>query len=399
MNRIINYKYLIATFIAMASLLLTGCHSTNVPDPPVVDPPEEEEPEKIKTSRTVLVYMVATNNLGSWGEDAQDMKEMQQAAQEGGLRDGRLILYHAAYNGDVMLKEITATGIDTLKVYEGDIISVSAKQMQAVISDVKELAPAKDYGLVLWSHASGWLQDGLAEVDPAPQNGLRSYGQDNSKKMNISTLANCLSGKDFSFIYFDCCYMGSVETLYQLRDVTKTAVAAPTEIALDGMPYHLNVPCFFAEEADMVGAATNTFDFYYPSYKPNDCPLSIAVVNMSALEDLALVTKEIYLNATECYPDGYNPQRFTIASTCYYFDLEDYVKTLCTDPELWDQWLQAMQQAILYKANAESIWGTYPLDRFGGLSTYIPTQESDFEKKGYNTLEWYDKVASYLFDK
>ena len=44
-------------------------------------------------------------------------------------------------------------------------------------------------------------------------------------KMNISTLADILSkGPRFDYIYFDCCYMSSIETAYELRTVTDIIV-------------------------------------------------------------------------------------------------------------------------------------------------------------------------------
>ena len=79
-----------------------------------------------------------------------------------------------------------------------------------------------------------------------------AFGFDKGQKMNLTTLARTLQGQNFGFVYFDCCYMGSVEVAYELRH------AMPS----NGMPYNRNIRCFFAPEADLLTAARNTFELY-----------------------------------------------------------------------------------------------------------------------------------------
>ena len=81
----------------------------------------DDSPEPVGSAtvnRTVLVYMVASNNLGTGRFDMADIAEMQQAAEAGDITDGRLLVYHVPPSGDPVLKEVTASGIDTLAVYD-----------------------------------------------------------------------------------------------------------------------------------------------------------------------------------------------------------------------------------------------------------------------------------------
>lgn len=392
-----NFKYISfwgLLFVCMA-VFLSACHHD--------EPTPEPEPGTNKpavASRTVLVYMVASNDMGTGKYDDKDLNEMMEAAVNGDLNDGRLIVYHVPYHSAPVLKEITKDGVDTLKIYEEDVVSVKISQMRTVIEDTKDLAPADDYGLVLWSHGLGWLQDGIADVDDTQiENGmLRSFGRDYGNKMNITALESALDGQGFSFIYFDCCYMGSVEVVYQLRNCASVLVAGPTEDPIDGMPYNLTMKHFFTKDADMVAAAKANFDFHMGSYVKASCPVSMVVVNTDGLEKLARITGDIYAVAETPMPEGYSPQQFSATRTCYYFDLQDYVKAVCHDSALLADWQEAFDEVIEYEAHSPWIWGQIEMSRCGGLSTYILKDRESITIKGYNELKWFEDVASKIVE-
>ncbi|MDE6369646.1 MAG: hypothetical protein K2K94_10465, partial [Muribaculaceae bacterium] len=164
------------------------------------------EPETPLPGRTVLVYMLASSNgLGASSPndyDMQDFNEMREAAAAGDITDGRLLVFHSASNGNQVLKEITQDGrVDTLKIYDSTIRPQTAQRMSEVLDDMKAWAPASDYGLILWGHGTGWIEDGIAE-ETASTYQTYSYGseQNNKWKMNVTSLARVLEGRDFSFI-------------------------------------------------------------------------------------------------------------------------------------------------------------------------------------------------------
>lgn len=387
--------YILASYALM--MLMASCHSQSEPLP---------DPRPQQAARTLLVYMVANNSLGSYDLDISDLSEMQMAAREGVLGTNRLVVYHSPYAGGApVLKEVLKDGsIDTLKIYEAGILSVTKRQMRQVINDVQELAPAKDYGLVLWSHAMGWTQDGVLEPIEYQAHKSRSaacysYGQDKGQKMNITSLAQALDGAGFSFVYFDCCYMGSVEVAYEMRNVTPYIVAGPTETPLQGMPYHLNLKYLLAPEPNLIAAAKSTFEYNTKSYNISDCPVSAAVYDTGKLEALADVTARVMAEAAVSYPDGYKPQKFGGANPAlkYFFDLEHYVRALCEDDELFATWSAALHDVVLYSDCTPSIWGYYDVQTCCGLSTYIMQAPSDAATAGYNQLQWYTDVSSKLF--
>lgn len=384
MKKPYGFLYNIAACILYGlSSLLFSCCTGDGPEPPC-----------LPVERTVLVYMVASNSLGTGGYDMADLAEMERAAENGDIHDGRLVVYHVPVKGDAVLKEITHRGVDTLKVYDGDACSVQSGRMEEVIADCKRLAPAENYGLVLWSHADGWLQDGIDEADSESK--TYAFGLDRGKKMNVTTLASVLDGKDFDFVYFDCCYMGAVEVAYELRNVTGHIVASASELIVTGMPYDKNVECFFSDPPDLVKAASNTFDYYNSQSDDFYRTCTMSVVSTAGMGRLADITRELYRSATLELPDGHIPQRFMTGSRCYHYDLKDYVHAIAPSGDLLMEWDKALNDVVVYSAATARLWNELPINAHCGLSTYIMKSEQDALTKGYNTTSWFVDVASQL---
>lgn len=363
----------------------------DTPEPPA--PPVQEV-----AGRTVLVYMLASNSLGStvspYDYDMQDIREMQTAAAEGDITDGRLLVYHSSSNGNVVLKEILPDRIDTLKIYDPDVLSQSRERMDEVFDDMKSLAPARDYGLILWGHGSGWLQDGIAESQSTVQ--TYAYGEENRKWMNITTLASILEDRDFSFLYMDCCYMASVEVIYQLRKAVRRIVAYPTEVIAWGMPYDQNIKYFFMDTPDLESAAKATFDLYDSMSNPTYRLCTVGVFDTSGMDRLAAATRAIYDRNTTGIPDGYTPQPYMTSGTCYYFDFGGYVAALDYDDALKAEFDAALSDVVLYEAATPRLWNQIDINEHSGLSTFIMESDARFTLKNYDQLDWFVDVASAL---
>lgn len=336
--------------------------------------------------------MVASNNLGSNGYDAADLREMQQGMQ---CRPaGRLLVYHAASTGTPVLKEVTASGIDTLLTYDNLLLSVDSRRMSQVFDDVRRLAPALSYGLVLWSHGSGWLQDGISDDGPT----AASWGYDHGRTMNITTLARTLAGRQLDFVYFDCCFMNGIEVAYQLRHVTPTIVGSVAELPVEGMPYDQNVPCLFAEPPALTQAAANTFKLY-DSRRGDDRTCTMSVIRTDGLDRLAQLTRQIYNAAATWLPQGYDPQSFKLDGRWQHCDLEHYVRALAAtqpDPTLFNQWQSALNDCVAYRAATPRLWDYLPIETHCGLSTYIISNPSMLYYKNYQSLDWYTDVVTAL---
>lgn len=381
-----NLKYLFYTLtIALTTVALAGC-SSDEPDVP-------EPPEKGPAPRTVLVYMVADNSLGTAGFDTLDMNEMLEAAQNGVLGDSRLLVYHDGKNNAPELLELTPEGFITLKSYSASELSVSAARMQEAIDDAKAIAPARNYGLILWSHASGWLQNGMEYDSHISTN---SFGSQSGKYMNVTTLADVVEDKGFDYIYFDCCYMAGVEVAYQLRNATATIAASSAELPAEGMPYNITLQYLLPEKANVIEACRSTFE-YYDAKSGSERTCTLSVFDTSALNNLATATRNI-MEQTEGLPFGFTPQRF-MRSNCYIFDFGQYIEALgeSVDPSLVAAWREQMENVVLYQQSTSMIFSVLRIYHHSGLTTYIMNNPESANTDNYYQLSWFTDVANVLF--
>lgn len=360
-----------------------------------------------------LVYMVAANSLGTAypaqgvsKADSLDLDEMVLAARRGDLGSNRWLVFHSTYKGNRLL-ELTASGLKELKNY-GAVYATDAAVMQQVIADVKRIAPAENYGIVLWSHASGWLEDGaedfVAARADAPAAVPLSYGQHGGRTMNTTTLRHVLEDENLEYIYFDCCLMGGVEVMYELRDCARYIVSSPSELPRDGMPYDRNLGLLAAGGPDnIVRAAQNTFELYQSKSDPVDRTATMTVVDTRSLERLAEATRAIYILTEPSHPlrpvtNYYGSDR---VSQGYYLDFGEYVTALHgradLDGALLAEFESALGSTVIYKASTDRLWNDWTMYNVSGLSTRVVTRAEDLPIKGYDRLEWTQNVVAPRF--
>ena len=396
----------------MTALAITGCSddSGDMPEP---------APEPAATvERAVLVYMTAHNNLGyqnpqdgdSRHFDERDLAEMTEAARAGALGANRLLVLHSPWQGETLLKEVTPEGFKTLKSYGKALDTTQSAAMERVIADFKAFAPARAYGLILWGHGSGWLEDGQ---EKAPRK--RSYGGYQTASgthtwMNTTTLADVLEGKGFDYLYFDCCFMAGVEVAYELRHAVETIVGSSSELPSEGMPYHKTLPYLMADNPDLPQAAAVTFG-HFDAKQGFDRTCTISVIRTAALDALAEAVGNAWLTATSA-PSRFSVQQFASPNDYTYryryFDLLHAVESAAT-PEAAAAVGAAIDAAAVYRAATPYLWekdADHPWDYYQvkidchcGLTTYIPSSQADFDTYGYSQLEWATNVASKLFNK
>lgn len=376
-------------FIAIVAILLNSC---------VEEPPRA--PAKGDTTRTILVYMIATNSLGSYEFDLKDIDEMSRAVATQDLNNCRLLVYYVSYGALPTLFEIKKSDgkaiKNMLKEYTEVIPSTTKERMSEVINDVVKFAPAKDYGLVLWSHASGWARTLSARNRLMSIHGdnpfylTRDFGEDRGNQMPLDELATALPNNMFSFIYADVCYMGGVEVAYQLRNKTKFFVASPTLLPADGMPYDKNIPAFCENEPNLEKACRNTYEYYnaLPGYSRT---VTISLTDCSKLTDLAKTCREIY-TVIDPIIDISSIQKYAILNDgkCIFFDFGQYT-TMIAPTEKATEFKSKLESAVIYKAATPSIFGEFIIDpnKFSGLSTYILGTSNATNEAYYKTLDWY----------
>ena len=355
-------KWILAVIVGFA---LTACHKSDEPEQPA--------------RRTVLVYMQARNSLN--GYDLDDLQEMQQATIPA---DCHLLVYLSSYNSDDQLFELTKEGRNVLKTYpEGS--SLSVERMRQVIADARAAAPSRELGIVLWSHSSGWRQNATRM-----QAMTRGFGLEGSKFMSVTELAEALANNDLDYIYFDTCYMGTVEVAYELRQCANFMVGSVCEVPADGSPYQLTLEGLFA--ADIRAGLRDAIDktaSYYSGRTGSYCPSTLSLIDLGKMDALAAATKAIYDNPQEL-PADFTPQAYSVSVGFrdMFFDFGQYVETVASDPVTLATWKESMADAMLHERHSPMIWGSLPITHCSGLSTFIPSRAQNPDMYGYQSLAW-----------
>lgn len=374
---------LITLLLAAVMLTLTSCH--------------KDEPEPKPAPMAVLVYMAADNSLGRDRMDTADINEMLTAARSGALAGrSRVLVYRAEFGDeDQSLCELTRDSLVTLKHYGRDMGAVDPDRMREVLDDFRDLAPADHYGLVLWSHASGWVNTTT-----------RSFGQDKTRglHMKITDLGQVLAPEEFDYIYFDCCLMMGVEVAYELRHATRYLAGSVTETPYKGMPYDKSLPYLLDGSLEALKANAQTVMDHYSGNGYGDCPVSAVVVKTAALDSLATVSAEVMSCAlTPKEKDEYqqffyereSPGIFSpMVPSDKYFDLEEYVESVCPDPELLARWRDGLRNTVIFQAHSSHVWSYTTITRHCGLSTFIPFTDADLTLDGYNELQWPQRILN-----
>ena len=190
--------------------------------------------------------------------------------------------------------------------------------------------------------------------------------------------------------------MGSVEVIYELRDNAPLIVASPAEVPFDGMPYQTTLPLL--AKGRPVDAAKATAA-HYEGRTGSYCPSTFGAIRTGALDALAEATADVYRTAIQGpLPDTFTPQRFSVNSNNNFFDLEQYVEAITTDPALLDRWRKALDDAVISQSHSPAMWGA-PLLRHCGLSTNILLTRADYRRHGYNRLSWPARVRPVIHNE
>ena len=373
-------KGLLYWFLTIALLLLCACEKEEEPQVPLV------------AGRTVLVYFAADNNLS--GSVEGDIAAMEEGLLHTDMHNGNLLVYVDKKGQSPQLLRLVQEGDsirrELIEEYAIDHASATAERLHQVLQQVTDTYPSDRYGLVLWSHGTAWLP-------PDYKNYLRSFGTDTGNHfMSVNDLTAALSDYHFDFLLFDACYMASLEVAYALRHCTDYLIASPTEVLADGFPYQLFMQDLFTPEANVVDIATQFYTYYQSSYG------TVSVTKTAELADLATAYRVIFQGKSEEELFAVPVQELQImeyltGNIHALYDCADYVRQLATDAQ-YEEFQSCLDRAVIYKATTPKsayayAYGTYlPINRFSGLSIYVPQAELAELNNWYQQLEWYQAV-------
>ncbi|WP_417190415.1 clostripain-related cysteine peptidase [Bacteroides sp.] len=333
---------------------------------------EEADNIRLSPNRTVLFYMAGDNSLG--GETQEKIDALAQAWNIVG--DNHLLVYQDR-GGEYMprLLEIK-TGIrgeGTIEVLEeyADENSASRAVFSRVLNDMTRHYPGSDYGLVMFSHGSGWLPAGTFSSNTC------SVAMDGDREFDLPDFAGCIPRGQFHFIIFESCLMAGAEVAYELQDKTDYILASSAEIVSPGFTplYGKMLPLLYSREPQLEKFAAEYYN-YCNSLAGDMRSATVSVIRpslLAPLKSLLAQAEKRIRNWDEIDRDGI--QAFDRRSTHLFYDLESYFHEIGT-PQETEALADILRQGIVYQASTESFMpskaGGFQVKEHCGLTIYIP---------------------------
>lgn len=317
-------------------LMLASCGSDTEPDP--VPNPGDRDPEK-----TIVVYAVNKSSLA--GDFKDDSREMLEAMRSVDSDECSLLVYYTESDSRCVLSE-AVRGEDgnfsfrPLRTYARNTTSTDPERMNTVLMDALSVYPDSEHTLFFWGHGSAWYPHfsghSVGGVAKSPSSvgeysapgipELHGYGGEYGEGyvtdwIDIDRLAAAVPEGRFKTIWFDCCYMASIELLYEFRDKCDWFVAYPTEVWQYGLPYDRVLPYIMRSETDLIGAARTFFD----SYIASGDPVTVSVFDMSEIEGVAVAAQSI-IKASNTDPQKKGVVNYSRSSAMPFYDFGQYIK-------------------------------------------------------------------------
>ena len=348
---------------------------------------ETEEIVVVKRPKTVLLYMVANNNLSYDAENSISRLQNGYIPAE----EGNLLVYKHCAGMDPVLLHIK-------KGEEGTVVADTAYRFPPRVSATKSaltqalnvtqaLFPADSYGLILWSHGTGWIPP-LASSSSAAQEQRsgscpeRTFGLDGKVELEIRDLAQAIPYK-LSFMLMDACFMGGIETAYEVKDSVDYYIGSPAEILTESFPYHKIMQHIFKSTPDYAAVCREYYD-YYNAKSGAERSATVALMDCSKLAEVAEVAKRVF----DQYGDRIASLDLSLlqpyfrgSSSKYFYDLKDLVDAIA-DASLSAEFAAALERAVPYKASTP-YFIELPIRSFCGVSTYVPGNPADTKLADY----------------
>lgn len=429
-----NRKAYFTLLLMVVAMLFSGCSK---------DDSNGKGDEESGTRRTVIIYMSAQNSLGFNKYSTSEMQEILSGCQSLNKRD-QIVLYvddnkapriYRYYRG---CKEP-----QLLKQYSTDLNSSDPATLGQVLSYVLTNYPSESYGLVLWSHANGWLPSTNKDysnsvssksfsVDVGTggdmENDVTASGKVGAQ-MDISDMAAAIenSGIKLSYIFCDACLMQGIEDDYALRHCANYVIASPMSTPAIGPNYASLIyrGLFSSDPADIA----RTYYSYMTSLPAtsvyHDFGLVISCVRTAGLDSLAAVTRR-YISATSALTtDAYGRTAYNWPDMSGVAAYADYSLSLSYMPHFYDMaaamkkmlpssaykaWRAVLDDCITYKAATDSfylyedskgkeVFGYTDKANYCGISAFIPTRQYSLTAAILNYYDWNEEFRSTAWYK
>lgn len=301
-----------------------------------------------------------------------------------------------------MYKNGTKAVMDTVKTYALGRKLVDVESFKSIMMDIKSLYPAKSYGMVFSSHATGWLPNGYySNPDYFENRGIRqrTIGQEEyvensvskSTEMEVEEMASALPYK-LDYLLIDACLAGCVEVAYAFKGKADMIGFSQAEVLSEGFDYTT-----MAERILNNNTPEKVCEAYIDRYMARtgiEKSATISVVKPSEMDNLASVCKGLIEKyRTQINALHYSSVQEYGGTKHWFFDLKDiFVQAGATDDEL-KSLDGALSKCIYYKGHTGQYYSatdssTHQISIFSGLTMYLPSVGGNYLHSFYKNLSW-----------
>lgn len=395
----------------------------------------EQQPAK-RSGRTVLAYLISNSPKSLEGNLQDNVVDMYMALAE--IKDScTLLVFYRPQEYSSYLDVPTLLCFDTdgrgninnLPALTGtdltfeSVCQVAQKKeytmnsqiatdpvvMEEVLKDMQKIAPSDSYGLILGSHASGWMKGNSVQS--------KAFGDDDGYNINIPDLADVLKNsfsEKLDFVLFDACMMGTAEVGYELKEITSHCIASVMETPALGFPYKQIFSYLYSENIDYSAVCHEFISFN----KINNAWGTCAVMDCSQMENLASAVKaklsewkDALSSVSMQNVQQYGVGKYRSSSSDYrYFsyDVLDFFRELGKKSGVVEADLNeavasiqsALNQAVIAKDCLSGIdydFEELVIDgtRFCGIGMYIPKEYNPYVANKTAWNDYYEQSISW----
>ena len=374
------------------------------------------------TRKVMLLYGAGYNTLGS--DITNNINQLKRGYLPGkGAQDDVLLVFsHLTRSRNNFTAPMAPTLVrlyadrdevvaDTLQIWPEDTPVANKETVTEVFNLVRELFPAKSYGAVLASHATGWLPEdyfsnpkkyegrdrGSSSTYWSPrkktfgQEYYGDYAKQYSQEIELKDLAAAIPYK-LDYILFDACLMATVEVAWELRNVCAYLAFSPCEIPSAGFNYTAFTEQLLKSE---VPDLKSVCEGYFDTYKDDSIyGATITRVDCGRLDRLAEVCRDLFARYRSGIRnlDGRKVQVYDriMGSKNYYafFDVKDLLREAGASEGDLALLQSALDEAIVYEAHSKQFINV-SLDRCCDLSMYLPSYP-DYKQDIYHGTQFLD---------
>lgn len=385
-----------------------------------------------------LMYSAGYNSLSNYlREDINDLKNGYIPGNKEG--DDVMLVYshltdkYGSYDKPVspvlfrMYKNKKGRTIcDTLYTFPAETRSSSKETFNQTLSLVKNRYPsAKSYGMILSSHATGYLPSGyysnsskyesggitlmddkntpegaveyvapdfdpsLPAVKSIMQDRAFVNGGDFSYEMDLRDFADAIPMK-LEYILVDACLMGGIEFAYQIKNKCNKVAFSQTEVLADGLNYKTLAGHLLGRNTPDVESVCKDYFEQYDVMTGVYRSATYSLIDCTRLDGLAILCRELF----EEYRHGLNSidagkvQRYYRSNYHWFYDLESILIEAGMTPEDHTRLKDALNDCIIYKAATPAFMNEFDINTYSGFSMFLPRKGGDYLKAYYTGLAW-----------